>query len=200
MDTIKELFEGPKFDDLIVDIYSPNQLLYNVPMRSTRCKNQTRNYISIDHAASELVISLATRYDNQELYEILCSLVGKIGKSKHQNRPLPKREKLEVKKEYQDLYENVEKHNDEIQEEFYSLVSRLKLLNVECAALLSPLPQYIPDYCYNWREYECYQNCGILITCTKSSELFEYITDKFKTSDNITQDYMISPYVSEYTY
>lgn len=190
MDTIKELLET-KFEDLIVDIRPTEDAIYDMSsyVRPIRCgKFQSRNRISIDHACSELHISLLTRYDNEELYEILCSIIGKIPRSKRQDSPTYQRERVDVKKEYDELRQNVEKQNDLIVGEFNVLISRLKMIGVECSGLLPPLAQYLPDECWEWREYKCYQNCGINICCTKSTELYAYLIDKYKTFDGNRSD------------
>jgi hypothetical protein len=184
MDIITELFEN-KRDDIIIDVQPMDEMTLNygstprpIPYRRHGCMGYP-DHINADGRASEFIVGLHTRYDNQELYELLCSLKDKFPKVKIATKPVSKRERLDVKKEFEKLYNELNDKNEEIQDEYYSLVAKLKILGVDCGQLLSPLPNCLPNMCWEWREYDCYQNCGIIIHCGKSTELFELIMNKF---------------------
>jgi hypothetical protein len=183
MELITNLFEY-RFDDLVINIYPvtnnhPELGGGRIMPICNRYSPQDNN-IHVGDGNDELIISLITKYDDQDLYESLCMLKNKIENVKISKKPVPKQEKMNIKEEYKELRDIIECKNEKTQDEYRSLVSQLELLEVNCAMLVPPLPQVLPKECWNWREYETYQNCGITISCGKSTELFAFVMNKFR--------------------
>jgi len=187
MDIIKDLFDN-RFDEILIDIkslgdVSRNCRTGNMIMPLDRYERRLSNNINISDGATGFIVCLHTKYDDQDLYETLCSLKKRLPKVRLARKPTPKKERMDVKEEHRETYDKLEKENEDILDTYHSAVSVLKNLGVDCHQLQQPKPQYLPDICWNWREYNCFQNCGVMIVCGKSTELFEFIMEKFRHQD-----------------
>lgn len=188
MELIKNIFDE-KFDDIIITVKS-SDLESTISLMPVRYPSSSENNICINPGSNELTILVKTRYDDQDLYELLCSIKDKLNNVRISFKPICSKERLGVKKEYMNLYNILEKKNEKMLEEYYTAISMLKAIDVDCSRLLPPDNQYLPKECWEWREYTNYQYCGVSINCSKSSELFDFVIDKFKNHNGHNYDHM----------